>query len=84
MDSDASFDFRRITADGHDAPVERAVAREVPVAIEFNGIGYAVLMTSPSDLLDLAYGFALAERLIAQATDDERGDDDHRDVAEAL
>ena len=82
MDSDASFDFRRITAEGDDAPVERAVAREVPVAIEFNGIGYAVLMTSPGDLLDLAYGFALAERLIDGAAD--IVDIDQHEVAEGM
>jgi FdhD protein len=69
VDSDASFDFRRIAPDGEDAPVQRAVACEVPVAIEFNGIGYAVLMASPGNLLDLAYGFALAERLIDGAAD---------------
>jgi FdhD protein len=36
----------------------------VPVAIECNGLGYAVLMASPDDLLDLGFGFALTERLI--------------------
>jgi FdhD protein len=41
----------------------------VPVAIECNGLGYAVLMASPTDLLDLGYGFALAERLIDTAAD---------------
>lgn len=47
----------------------RAIAEEVPVAIECNGLGYAVLMASPNDLLDLAYGFALTERLIDDAGD---------------
>lgn len=42
----------------------RSVAQEVPVAIEINGIGYAVLMASPIDLDDLLHGFLLAERLI--------------------
>lgn len=59
---DASFHF--ITIDGCQAPRRRAIAEEVPVAIEVNGIGYAVLMATPSHLVDLAYGFALAERLI--------------------
>lgn len=47
----------------------RTIAEERPVAIECNGIGYAVLMATPADLLDLAYGFALGERLIDGAAD---------------
>lgn len=49
--------------------IERAIASETPIAIEFNGIGYAVLMATPADLADLAYGFALSERLIDAAGD---------------
>jgi FdhD protein len=56
--------FRQIRADGGENRVERAVALERPVAVEFNGIGYAVMMATPADLIDFAYGFALAERLI--------------------
>jgi len=41
----------------------------MPVAIECNGIGYAVLMASPSELEDLACGFALTERLIDDVED---------------
>jgi FdhD protein len=44
-------------------PVER------PVAISFLGIGYAVMMATPTDLEDFAYGFARAERLIDDAAD---------------
>lgn len=47
----------------------RAVPVETPVALEFNGIGYAVLMVTPTDLADLAAGFALSERLIDSAAD---------------
>jgi len=59
----------RIGADGVRTPVTRAIAEEMPIAIEFNGIGYAVLMASPDDLDDLATGFALAERLVDAAGD---------------
>jgi FdhD protein len=56
--------FTRITPDGAHHAVTRAIADETPVAMEFNGLGYAVLMASASDLIDLGYGFARAERLI--------------------
>jgi FdhD protein len=36
---------------------------EVPVAIEINGLGYAVMMATPADLEDFAVGFVAAERL---------------------
>lgn len=65
MDADRqSLRFERLTPDGGTAAIDRALAEEVPVAIEFNGIGYAVLMATPSDIGDLVLGFALAERLI--------------------
>ncbi len=64
-----SLAFRAVTPGGVSTPLERAIADEVPVAIECNGIGYAVLMASPADLLDLGYGFALSERLIEARAD---------------
>lgn len=47
----------------------REVAAECPVAIEINGIGYAVMMATPADLEDYALGFALSEGLAASAAD---------------
>jgi FdhD protein len=61
--------FERIGAHGGVDVRPRAIAEEVPVAIECNGLGYAVLMASPDDLLDLGYGFALTERLIDDGGD---------------
>ena len=69
MDGRSLFDFRRVMANGDSQSVARPVPIEAAVAIEVNGIGYAVLMATPADLVDLAYGFALAERLIDRATD---------------
>lgn len=60
-------DFQRIAADGAQAAQPRAIAEELPVAIEINGFGYAVLMATGDALEDLAYGFALSERLIESA-----------------
>lgn len=61
--------FLKVTPDGASSPLSREIVSETPVALEFNGMGYAVLMTSPSDLRDLVYGFALSERLIDSAGD---------------
>lgn len=47
----------------------RAVPIEAPIAIEVCGLGYAVMMATPSDLRDYAVGFALAEGLVGHASD---------------
>ncbi|MEH3103039.1 MAG: formate dehydrogenase accessory sulfurtransferase FdhD [Sphingomonas phyllosphaerae] len=57
--------FDRVTPDSPPAPHDRAVIDESPVAIEVNGIGYAVMMATPQDIADFATGFALAERIVA-------------------
>lgn len=62
-------DFIRIGADGSRERIERVLAEEHPVAIEVNGLGYAVMMATPADLEDFAYGFARSERLIDAAGD---------------
>ena len=48
-------------------PDTRALANEVPVALEFDGSPYAVMMLTPADLEDFAVGFALSERIIARS-----------------
>lgn len=60
------FPFREHFADGRPArQIERALIEEAPVAIEINGVGYAVMMATPTDLEDYALGFCLSEQLIA-------------------
>ena len=51
--------------DGLCRPAARVWVPEAPVALEFNGLAYAVMMATPADLADFATGFALAEGLAA-------------------
>jgi len=50
-------------------PAERAIAVEAPVAVEVNGLGYAVMMMTPAALVEFATGFMLTERLVDTAGD---------------
>ncbi len=43
------------------------LAEEVPVAMVFNGISHAVMMSSPANLEVFALGFALSEGILASA-----------------
>lgn len=52
----------RVSFGRGDAPA-RPVAAEVAVALSFNGTTQAVMMASPADLIDFAYGFAHSEGL---------------------
>jgi FdhD protein len=47
----------------------RRLPIEAPVAIEYNGIGYAVMMATPTDLEDFAAGFSLSEQIISDASE---------------
>ncbi len=62
-----SFRMRTVTAlRGSQASEEHdAVAEEVPVAIEFNGVSHVVMMATPADLEDFACGFAITEGVVS-------------------
>lgn len=68
VDGAQGYTFREHFADDM-APraIDRALAVEAPVAIEINGIGYAVMMATPTDLEDYALGFCLSEQLVEGA-----------------
>ena len=58
-----------ITSSGISRPALRNWVSEAPVALEFNGLAYAVMMASPTDLEDFALGFALTEGLAKAPSD---------------
>ncbi len=55
--------------DGSSEIIKRPIIAEAPISIEYNGIGYAVMMATPIDLEDYAVGFRLSEGLITQPND---------------
>ncbi|MGQ0287206.1 formate dehydrogenase accessory sulfurtransferase FdhD [Pasteurellaceae bacterium 22721_9_1] len=48
---------------------EDFLAKEVPVALVYNGISHTVMMCTPTDLADFAYGFSLTEGIIDKPSD---------------
>lgn len=75
--NDATIDLpvRRLgLANPGDAALIRSMAVEAPVSVEVGGIGYAVMMATPTDLEDYALGFALNEGLVETPDQVERID----------
>jgi FdhD protein len=45
------------------------VPEEVPLSLQFNSTNYAVMMGTPADFEDFGLGFAIAEGIVAEASD---------------
>lgn len=45
------------------------LAREVPIALEYNGISHATVLATPCNLEDFAYGFSYTEGVVRSARD---------------
>lgn len=51
------------------ADTARAIVGEVPVSFTYNGLAYAVMMATPTDLEDFAIGFTIAREIVERAGD---------------
>ena len=60
---------RTLTFRGEPHEAERAIAVEIPVQVTFGDMPFGVMMLTPADLDDFAYGFSLTEGIITQASD---------------
>jgi len=65
-DPSPAFDGTLVAASG--ARVQRSwrLAEEVPAAVLYNGQFFAVMMMTPADLEDFAYGFTVTEGIVAK------------------
>ncbi len=73
--SSRTIDAAAIAYDGTSGPPQpRAIAVEVPVNFIFGSLPFAVMMASPQDIEDFAYGFTFTEGIVDSS-------DDIRDVS---
>jgi FdhD protein len=57
----------KVESNGLSHAAQRPLAVEMPVSFLYGGVPYAVMMASPGDPEDFAYGFSLTEGLIDRA-----------------
>ena len=54
---------------GESTPTTDRVADELPVALLYHGVPHVVMLATPQDLTDYAYGFTVSEELVADASE---------------
>jgi formate dehydrogenase accessory protein FdhD len=59
---------QRHVADGVES-MREVLAEETPLALLFNGVPHVVMMATPLDLEDFAWGFALSEGIVEQSAE---------------
>lgn len=69
MDKPLNQRSMRIWSPSEERTEERPVTNEVPVVLEYNCVTFAVMMASPTDLIDFSYGFSLTEGIITGKKD---------------
>lgn len=69
MDKPSNKKLMRIWSEQGVKQESRPLTTEVPVVLEYNCVTFAVMMASPSDLIDFSYGFSLTEGIIEKAKD---------------
>ena len=67
VDAVATVSQQQVTRwhSGQPEAVSDALAQEVPVALVYNGLSHVVMLCSPADLVDFAYGFSFTEGIIS-------------------
>ena len=60
------FEVTRWQGEQLPSSVMDTLAQEVPVALVYNGISHVVMLASPADLEDFAYGFSYTEGIISE------------------